>query len=68
MSLKNFHIVFIAVSALFAIGFGVWWFRAFSTGGNILDLSMGIASCITALALIVYGVKFRRKLREGGIV
>jgi len=67
MSLKNFHIVFIAVSTVFAIGFGVWWFRAFSTGGDILDLSMGLASCITALGLVVYGVKFRRKLREEGI-
>ncbi len=68
MSLKNFHFVFIAVSTVLAIGFGVWWFRAFSVGGDVLDLSMGILSCIVGLCLIVYGVKFRRKLREEGIV
>jgi len=68
MSLKNFHIVFIAVSTLLAIGFGLWWFRAFSAGGDVLDLLMGISSCIVGLGLIVYGVRFRRKLKEEGIL
>ena len=67
MSLKNFHLIFIAVSTLLAIGFGVWWFRAFTVSGDIGDLIMGISSCIVGFGLIVYGVRFRRKIRERGI-
>ena len=65
MSLKAFHIFFIAVSTLFAFGFGVWGLDAYSrqcAGGGFPWL--GIASFVVGGVLIVYGIKVFQKLQK----
>lgn len=57
MSLKAFHIFFIALSIILAIGCAVW---AFVNGAEPL---FGIASAIVAVALIVYGGFFLKKAK-----
>jgi predicted membrane protein len=68
MSLKNFHLLFIAVSTLLAFVFGVWAVRSYATTDDGLELAMGIMSFLIAVMLIIYGVKFRQKIKEAGIL
>lgn len=57
MSLKAFHIFFIALSIILAIGCAVW---AFVNGSEPI---FGIASAIVAVGLIVYGGFFLKKAK-----
>lgn len=66
MSLKAFHIFFIATSILLAVGFGVWEILAFTESGKALQLMIGIASFLAAGGLVVYGVRFLKKLKHIG--
>ena len=68
MSLKGFHILFISVSTLLALGVGAWclWVErmesapAFRIGA--------ICSFIAAIALITYGIWFFRKMKRLRII
>lgn len=64
MSLKAFHILFVAICTLFCIGFGLWAVRDHSAGGPTSSLLLGIVSFGFAVALPWYGVWFLRKLRH----
>lgn len=63
MSLKAFHVVFIAASIVLAVGFGLW---AFSIGGGP-NLLVALTSFVSAVALAAYEVGFLRKCRELGL-
>jgi hypothetical protein len=58
MSLKAFHIVFIVLSILLAAGCAAWSFL------NQIALPFGIASGVSGLALVVYGIWFLKKSRR----
>ncbi len=63
MSLKAFHILFVAISTLFSLGFAGWCIvRYRATGGQDL-LFVGIGSIVGAVALLIYGRWFLRKLK-----
>jgi len=65
MSLKAFHIFFIAASNALALGFGVWELKGyFSPDGRALDLVFGLGSFAVAVGLIVYGRYFLKKLKH----
>ena len=64
MSLKAFHVVFVAASILLALGFGVWSLSNYFHGGQIPDLVFGAGSLVTGLALIVYGIFVLKKLKN----
>ena len=55
MSLKSFHVFFIALAILLCAGCALW---AFAYG---VEPIFGIASVLVGVALIVYGVIFLRK-------
>jgi hypothetical protein len=57
MSLKAFHIFFITLSVLLALGCAIW---TFVSGA---EPAFGIAALLIAAGLVVYGVAFRRKAR-----
>ncbi|MBS4028708.1 MAG: hypothetical protein KGZ58_08720 [Ignavibacteriales bacterium] len=57
MSLKTFHIFFISLSVLTAIGFGVWLLNENAPVFAVLSFLSGIG-------LIVYGISFLRKLKH----
>ena len=68
MSLKTFHIVFIAVSTLVAFFLGVWTiYRGLLGGSHWLIMLAGIAALCGGVGLIYYGVQFIRKLKTAGI-
>lgn len=68
MSLKGFHIVFIIFTTLLAIGCGGWCIWLDMVEGAPIYLGGAIASFIVAIALIVYGVWFYRKMKRLGII
>jgi len=57
MSIKAFHIIFIAISDILA-GVCAWW-------GFASDITLfGVASALAAVALFIYGIYFVRKSRK----
>lgn len=64
MSLKAFHIFFIVLSVLLAFGFALWALGAYRSGGPASMVGVGIASALCGIGLILYGVRFLRKLRH----
>lgn len=64
MSLKAFHIFFIAASVLLALGVGVWGVYVHVQETNVSLLLLGVGSFTVGAALIVYGVKVVRRLRR----
>ena len=65
MSLKAFHLVFIAASILLALGFAGWsLMNYFSPQGSRLDLVLAIGSAVVAVALVFYERYFLKKLKN----
>lgn len=64
MSLKAFHIVFIAASILLAFGFGAWCFVQYADSHRRTELIYGISSVVIGLGLIWYGKYVLRKLKH----
>ena len=59
MSLKAFHVVFVAASILLGVGVGGWGIHQYSTKGNVGLLVMGIV-------LIIYGKRMLKKTKNIG--
>lgn len=66
MSLKAFHIVFIAVSVLVAAGYGVWEVLRYLDGGSFVSLGAAVVAFVVAGGLVVYGKRFLEKLKHVG--
>lgn len=64
MSLKAFHLFFIAWSILIAIGFGVWGLGSPAVEKTPSITGMSVMSLVAALGLIVYGVRTIAKFRR----
>ena len=68
MSLKGFHIVFIFVSTLLALGCGCYCLWVDATVGAPVYLSGAIVSFAAAVLLVVYGFWFLRKMKRLRII
>jgi Zn-dependent protease with chaperone function len=68
MSLKGFHIVFIIFSTLLALGIGAWCVWVNLVEGEPVFLAGAIFSFVAAVALMVYGVWFYRKMKRLRII
>jgi hypothetical protein len=64
MSLKSFHIFFIGCAVLLAFGFSVWAFQSYAALSSIVMLSTGIVSTFIGIGLIIYGIRFLKKLKH----
>jgi hypothetical protein len=64
MSLKAFHIVFIVVSVLTAFGFATWLIDGYLKSHAAGQLIGGLLSILVGAGLIVYGIRFLRKLKH----
>lgn len=58
MSLKAFHVLFIIITALLAVGCAAWSYFNHAAAG------FGISSAIVALSLVLYGIWFLKKSRS----
>ena len=68
MSLKAFHIVFIIFSTLLAIETSAWCVWVDLVEGAPIYLAGAIASFATAVALIIYGIWFYKKMKRLRII
>ena len=66
MSLRIFHLVFIALSILMAALVGGWGVNRYLADGGTGDLTLGLGFFLAGAVLIAYGVKALRKFREIG--
>jgi hypothetical protein len=57
MSLKWFHIVFITLSVMLSVWFGVW-------GLFNQQVALGIGSLVASIGLVLYGNHFLAKVRK----
>ncbi|HUP59784.1 MAG TPA: hypothetical protein VNA69_05145 [Thermoanaerobaculia bacterium] len=64
MSLRAFHIVFVIVTVVLSLYVALWGIREFALRRDMPALALGLIFLATAGALIVYGKKVFRKLRE----
>ena len=68
MSLKAFHLFFIAISVLLAVGLGTMTLQAYLQRHETGQLGWSLVSFSAALALIVDGVPRRRKRKDVGFL
>lgn len=64
MSLKAFHIFFIAVSILFAFGFGIWILMKQPVEIESLNILCGLFSFTFGGGLLLYGIRFLKKFKH----
>jgi hypothetical protein len=64
MSLRAFHLFFIALSVVLAAFFAAWAAGQYSAGHEISYVIVGVLSLGSGLGLAVYAVKFQRKMRS----
>lgn len=67
LSLKAFHIFFIAVSILLGMFVGGWGVRQYLINDSVGSLALGLLFFASAFVLLAYGLRFIRKVEELGI-
>lgn len=63
MSLRGFHVVFITCSIFLLLGFAYWAFIQFVNLRTTGYLATTVASCLTAIGLVIYEIYFLRKVK-----
>ena len=64
MSLKAFHLVFIILSILFTLMFGIWGVVNHGSSGKTAELVMGILSLSGTGGLAIYLYFFLKKFKH----
>ena len=68
MSLKSFHIFFIGVSVLLALGMALLSFRAFLAEPGLLHFCCTVTAALAGVSLTLYARYFLKKLRHVRII
>ena len=64
LSLKGFHIFFIAASIVLSLAVGAWGAQQFFQLGSIVGLVTAVVFFLAGLLLTIYGVNYVGKLRK----
>jgi hypothetical protein len=64
LSLRSFHVFFIAVSILLSVWVGVWGIDRYRSAGDASGLGFAALFLLVGIVLLVYWFKVRRKLRD----
>jgi hypothetical protein len=64
VSLKSFHIAFIAVSSTLSLLMVIWGFQGYRATGDGVALGVGITGLVGLAGLVPYGRWFRVKFRK----
>ncbi|HYO11960.1 MAG TPA: hypothetical protein VE685_02050 [Thermoanaerobaculia bacterium] len=64
LSLRSFHLFFIAVSVLLAVWVGAWGVQSWMDTRSLGDLALGALFFALGFVLVLYGLRVRRKLRD----
>lgn len=63
LSLRSFHLFFIAASIVLAALVAVWGIQGWRATQSGSDLALGIFFLLVGIVLALYGVRVRKKLR-----
>lgn len=66
MSLKAFHLVFIILSILFSLVFGIWAVLSYGSSEKTAELVLGIISLVGTLGMSIYLFFFLKKFKHVG--
>jgi hypothetical protein len=66
LSLRSFHLFFIAASIVLSAAIAGWGVRSWLDTRTAGDLVLGIFFLVVGILLALYGLKVRKKLRELG--
>lgn len=64
LSLRSFHLFFIAASFALSAGIGLWGLRSWMDTKATGDLALGGFFFVAGIVLAFYGLKVRKKLRD----
>ncbi len=64
MSLKAFHLFFVAASIVCAFVFAAWCAEEYQVRADPGKILLGGLSFVAGVGLFVYGIKVRKKLRS----
>jgi hypothetical protein len=64
MSLKNFHLVFIAVSVVLAAFVAAWAGQQYRTVSGVGYIATSVAALASGVGLALYGAAFQKKMRR----
>jgi hypothetical protein len=64
MSLRAFHLLFVALSVILTAFFGAWAIGQYQTSHELAYAAAGIGSFACGIGLAFYGAAFRRKTRN----
>jgi len=64
MSLRAFHIIFVIASVLLSLFVGLWGVREYMDTRNGSGLALALVFFFLGFALVIYGKRVFRKLRE----
>lgn len=64
MSLKVFHLVFIAASIILSFGVGVWELRFYTVTRSVSELALAVVFLALGAVLIAYGMRTIQKFKE----
>ncbi len=67
MGLKQFHVVFICASIVLSFLVGAWGVQQYRLESSFSSLSIAVLFYASGVALVVYCLRFMRKVRELGI-
>lgn len=67
MSLRFFHVLFIALSALMSLVVGIWAIDAYRTDGSAVWAALAALALVGGGLLVVYGNRFLQKTRKLGV-
>lgn len=66
LSLRSFHLFFIAASIALSAMVTVWGIRSWMDTRETGDLALGVFFLVVGILLALYGLKVRKKLRDLG--
>lgn len=66
LSLRSFHLFFIAASIALSVAVGVWGVRSWMDTKAAGDLALGAFFFVAGIVLAFYGLRVRKKLRDLG--
>lgn len=64
MSLRIFHVVFIIASIVLSLFVAVWAVREYQATHSVGALVLGIVFVLAGLAMVIYGQRWFKKLKE----
>jgi hypothetical protein len=64
MSLRIFHVIFIIASIALSLFVAVWAIREYQATHSAGALALGIVFVVAGIAMVVYGQRWFKKLKE----